>query len=171
MAVPNAANTSSRRFTLYPFLNGTANYKVRTAPSLLPYAPPAWHLLCVHTLVPNREGTRSSDPGSLWRLIWSRRSPARSLAPVRDYSLVLVPLAKCVVVDVPKGLSVAFSPSALRLTPTLVICVVLPSGLTFKSLKVVAFREEVIIFSEKVAVRLAEGATPVALAAGRCSSP
>ena len=43
---------------------------------------------------------------------------------------------------------------------------VLPSELTLKSLKVVGFREEAIIFSEKVAVRLAEGATPVALAAG-----
>jgi hypothetical protein len=48
----------------------------------------------------------------------------------------------------------------------LVTCVVLPSRLTLKSLKVVVFMEEAIIFSEKVAVRLAEGATPVAPALG-----
>ena len=38
--------------------------------------------------------------------------------------------------------------------------------MTFKILKVVGFMEEAIIFSEKVAVMLAEGATPGALAAG-----
>jgi 3-oxoacyl-ACP reductase-like protein len=36
-----------------------------------------------------------------------------------------------------------------------------------KSLKVVAFMEEAIIFSEKVAVISAAGATPVAFAVGR----
>jgi hypothetical protein len=81
-------------------------------------------------------------------------------------ALYLVPLVKCVVVDVPKGLSVALSPSVLGVTLTLVTCVVLPSGLTFKSLKVVGIMEEAIIFSEKVAVMLAEGATPVALLVG-----
>ena len=35
-----------------------------------------------------------------------------------------------------------------------------------KSLKVVVFREEIIMASEKVAVRLAEGATPVAFETG-----
>ena len=98
--------------------------------------------------------------------IWSRRSPATSLAPVLTTALYLVPLARLVVLEVPKGSSVALSPSALGLTRALEICVVLPSELTLKSLKVVGFREEAIIFSEKVAVRLAEGATPVALAAG-----
>jgi hypothetical protein len=80
-------------------------------------------------------------------------------------ALYLVPLAKCVVVDVPKGFSLALSPSVLRLTLTLVTCVV-PLEVTFKSLKVWVFMEELIIFSEKVAVRLTEGATPVALAVG-----
>ena len=96
---------------------------------------------------------------------WSSWLPARSLAPVLTTALYLVPLAKTVV-EPPKGLSVAVSPSVLlRLTLTLVICVV-PLEVTFKSLNVVGFMEELIIFSEKVAVRLAEGATPVALAAG-----
>jgi hypothetical protein len=91
--------------------------------------------------------------------------PATSLAPVLTTALYLAPLARLVVFEEPKGSSVAVSPSALRLTLTLVICVV-PLEVTFNSLKVVGFREEVIIASEKVAVRLAEGATPVALAAG-----
>ena len=86
------------------------------------------------------------------------------MAPVVTTALYLVPLANTVV-ELPKGLSVAVSPSVLRLTLTLVICVV-PLEVTFKSLKVVGLMEEAIIFSEKVAVRLAEGATPVALAAG-----
>ena len=98
--------------------------------------------------------------------IWSSWLPATSLAPVLTTALYLAPLAKCVVVDVPNGSSVAVSPSALRLTLTLVICVV-PLEVTFKSLNVVWFMEEAIIFSEKVAVRSAPGATPVALAAGK----
>jgi hypothetical protein len=49
--------------------------------------------------------------------------------------------------DVPKGFSVAFSPSVLELTVTLVICVVEPSELTLKSLKVELFRVERVIFS------------------------
>ena len=97
---------------------------------------------------------------------WSSWLPATSFAPVVTTALYLVPLAKTVV-ELPKGLSVAVSPSVLRLTLTLVICVV-PLEVTFKSLKVVAgvFMEEAIIFSEKVAMTLVEGATPVALAAG-----
>ena len=78
--------------------------------------------------------------------------------------MYLVPLAKSVV-ELPKGLSVAVSPSVDRLTLTLVICVV-PLEVTFKSLKVVGFMEEAIIFSEKVAFMLADGATPVALLVG-----
>src|SRR5918992_797491 len=97
-------------------------------------------------------------------VFWSSWSPARSLAPVVTTALYLVPLAKTVVED-PKGLSVAVSPSMLRLTLTLVICVV-PLEVTFNSLKVVGFMEELIIFSEKVAVMLAEGAIPVAFAVG-----
>jgi hypothetical protein len=68
--------------------------------------------------------------------IWSRGLPATSLAPVVITPLYLVPLAKCVVVDVPKGFRVAFSPSELRATVALVICVWVPSGLSLKSLKV-----------------------------------
>ena len=97
-------------------------------------------------------------------VFWSRGLPATSLAPVLTKALYLVPLAKSVV-ELPKGLSVAVSPSVLRLTLTLVICVV-PLEVTLKSLKVVGFMEEAIMASEKVAVMLAEGATPVALAAG-----
>src|SRR5215204_6142460 len=97
---------------------------------------------------------------------WSRGLPATSFAPVVITPLYLVPLAKCVVVDVPKGFRVATSPSVLRLTLTLVICVVLPSVLTLKSLKVELLIEAGSIFSEKVTVRLVEGATPVALCAG-----
>ena len=97
-------------------------------------------------------------------VFWSRGLPATSLAPVLTTALYLVPLAKTVV-ELPKGLSVAVSPSVDRLTLTLVICVV-PLEVTLKSLKVVGFMEEAIIFSEKVAVMLAEGATPVALEAG-----
>ena len=97
---------------------------------------------------------------------WSSWLPATSLAPVVITALYLVPFAKCVVVDVPKGSSVATSPSVLRLTLTLVTCVVLPSGLTLKSLKVELVIEAGSIFSEKVAVRLAEGATPVAVCFG-----
>jgi hypothetical protein len=81
-------------------------------------------------------------------------------------ALYLVPLAKCVVVELPKGFRVAFRPSVLLLTLTLVIWVVLPSGLSLKSLKVEVVMEAGSIFSEKVAVRLAEGATPVAPAVG-----
>ena len=99
-------------------------------------------------------------------VFWSRGLPATSLAPVVITPLYLVALAKCVVVELPKGSSVATSPSVLRLTVTLVIWVVLPSGLILKSLKVVVFMEEGVIFSEKVAVRLAEGATPVAVCLG-----
>ena len=95
---------------------------------------------------------------------WSSWLLAISLAPVLTTALYLVPLANTVV-EVAKGLSVAVSPSVLRLTLTLVICVV-PLEVTFKSLKVVGFMEEAIIFSEKVAMTLAEGATPVALATG-----
>src|SRR5215208_7947378 len=68
--------------------------------------------------------------------------------------------------DVPKGLSFATSPSVLSFTVTLVICVVLPSGLTLKSLKVDLVMERGSIFSEKVAVRSAEGATSMAVCAG-----
>ena len=89
---------------------------------------------------------------------------AISLAPVVTTALYLAPLANTVV-ELPKGFRVAVSPSVLRLTLTLVICVV-PLEVTFKSLKVVWFMEEAIIFSEKVAMTLAEGATPVALATG-----
>ena len=99
-------------------------------------------------------------------LFWSSWLSATSLAPVVITPLYLVPLAKCVVVDVPKGFSVAFSPSVLRLTLTFVICVWVPSELTLKSLKVEVVIEEAIIFSEKVAVRFEEGATPVAPAVG-----
>src|SRR5215208_108692 len=99
-------------------------------------------------------------------LSWSRVLSATSFAPVVITPLYLVFLAKCVVVDVPKGFRVALSPSVLRLTVTLVICVVLPSGLTLKSLKVEVVIEDGIIFSEKVAVRFEEGATPVAPALG-----
>ena len=81
-------------------------------------------------------------------------------------ALYLVPLAKCVVVDVPKGFSVATSPSVLRLTMTLVIWVWVPSELTLKSLKVDLLIEAGSIFSEKVAVRFEEGVTPVAPAVG-----
>ena len=75
-------------------------------------------------------------------------------------------MAKCVMVDVPKGLSVATSPPVLRLTVTSVIYVVLPSGLSLRSLKVELVIERGSIFSERVAVRLAEGATPVAVCLG-----
>ena len=83
----------------------------------------------------------------------------------------MVPCAKCVVVDVPKGSSVALSPSVLLPTLTLVTGVVLPSGLTLRSLKVELVIERGSIFSEKVAVRLAEGATPVAPALGTVLIP
>jgi hypothetical protein len=49
---------------------------------------------------------------------------------------------------------------------TSVTCVVLPSGLSLKSLKVELVIEAGSIFSEKVAVRSAPEATPVALAPG-----
>src|SRR5829696_2486138 len=97
---------------------------------------------------------------------WSRGLPTTSLAPVVITALYLVPLAKCVVVEVPKELSVATSPSVLRLTVMLVICVVLPSGLILKSLKVDLVIQRGSIFSEKVAVRFEEGATPVAVCLG-----
>src|SRR5919112_2471536 len=97
---------------------------------------------------------------------WSRGLPASSLAPVVTTALYLLRLAKCVVVEVPKGFSVATSPSVLRPTVTLVICVWVPSGLTLKSLKVEVVMERGSIFSEKVAVRFDEGATPVAPALG-----
>ena len=96
---------------------------------------------------------------------WSSWLPTESFAPVVITPLYLAPLAKFVVV-VPKGFSVAVSPSVLGLTATLVICVVLPFVLTLKSLKVVVFMEPGSIFSEKVAVRLAEGSTPVAVCLG-----
>jgi hypothetical protein len=99
-------------------------------------------------------------------LFWSSGLPATSLAPVVIIALYLVPLAKCIVVELPKGFRVATSPSMLRLTLRLVIWVVLPSGLTLKSLKVEVVIEEGIIFSEKVALRFEEGATPIALDAG-----
>src|SRR5918994_3927160 len=97
---------------------------------------------------------------------WSRGLPARSFAPVVTTALYLLPLAKCVVVEVPKGFSVATSPSVLRATVTLVICVWVPSGLSLKSWKVDLLMEDIIIFSEKVAVRFEEGATPMAVCAG-----
>src|SRR5829696_2076441 len=97
---------------------------------------------------------------------WSRGLPTTSLAPVVITALYLLPLAKCVVVEVPKELSVATSPSVLRLTVMLVICVVLPSGLILKSLKVDLVIQRGSIFSEKVAVRFEEGATPVAVCLG-----
>ena len=99
-------------------------------------------------------------------VFWSSWLPATSLAPVVITALYLVPLAKCVVVELPKGLRVATSPSVLRLILTLVIWVVLPSELTLKSLKVEVVIEAGSIFSEKVAVRFEEGATPVAPAVG-----
>jgi hypothetical protein len=40
-------------------------------------------------------------------VFWSSWLPATSFTPVVITPLYLVPLAKCVVVDVPKGLSVA----------------------------------------------------------------
>jgi hypothetical protein len=98
-------------------------------------------------------------------LFWSSWLPATSLAPVVITALYLVPLAKCVVVDVPKGFRVATSPS-VRLTVTLVICVWVPSVLSLKSLKVDLLMERGSIFSEKVAVRFEEGATPVAVYLG-----
>ena len=99
-------------------------------------------------------------------VFWSRGLPATSLAPVVITPLYLVPLAKCVVVELPKGFRVAFRPSVLLLTLTLVIWVWVPSELSLKSLKVEVVMEEAIIFSEKVAVRFEEGATPVAPAVG-----
>src|SRR5215208_2743545 len=69
--------------------------------------------------------------------------------------------APSTVEDVPKGFSFATSPSVLLLTVTLVICVVLPSDLTLKSLKVELLIERGSIFSEKVAVRLVPRATPI----------
>ena len=99
-------------------------------------------------------------------VLWSSWLPATSLAPVVITALYLVFLAKCVVVEVPKGFRVATSPSVLRATVTLVICVWVPSGLSLKSLKVDLVMEAGSIFSEKVAVRLVERATPVAPAVG-----
>jgi hypothetical protein len=78
--------------------------------------------------------------------------PATSLAPVVITPLYLVPFAKCAVVDAPKGSSVALRPSVLRATLTSVMRVVLPSGLSFKSLKVEVVIERGSIYSEKVGV-------------------
>ena len=67
---------------------------------------------------------------------WASELPATSFDPVVSTPLYLVFLASRVVF-VPKGLSVALSPSELRLTTTSVICVWVPPALTLKSLKVV----------------------------------
>ena len=96
---------------------------------------------------------------------WSSWLPASSLAPVVITPLYLV-FAASRVEDVPKGLSFAVSPSVLRLTLTLVICVVLPSGFTLKSLKVDLVIERGSIFSEKVAATFVPLETSVAVAAG-----
>jgi hypothetical protein len=95
---------------------------------------------------------------------WSRGLPVTSLAPVVTTALYLAPLVKFVV-EVPKGLSVALTPSVLRLTVSFVTWIV-PLEVILKSLKVWALKEEVIIFSVKVAVRLVDGSTPVVLAVG-----
>lgn len=91
--------------------------------------------------------------------------PARSLAPVVTTALYLA-FAASSVDDELNGFSVAFSPSVLELTVALAIWVVEPSELTLKSWKVEASSVERVIFSEKVAVRLAPRFTPVAPSVG-----
>src|SRR5215213_8811574 len=96
---------------------------------------------------------------------WSSELPARSFVPVLRTPLYLVFLASRIVFA-PKGFSVALSPSELRLTTTSAIRVWVPSGLTLKTLNVVALTVSVLIFSEKVAVRLVPRATFVARLSG-----
>src|SRR5215210_422179 len=76
-----------------------------------------------------------------------------------------VVLARRWVEVAPKGLRVAFRPSELGATLTLVSCVV-PFEVTRKNLKVDLVIEVGIIFSEKVTVRLELRLTPVWPAVG-----
>jgi hypothetical protein len=89
---------------------------------------------------------------------WSSALPAKSLAPVVT-TLYLV-LAASSVVDAPNGLSVAFRPSELGVTVTLVTWVV-PLEVTLKSLKADLVIEVGLIFSEKVAATLVPHPMPV----------
>ena len=91
--------------------------------------------------------------------------PAKSRAPMVTTALYFVFCASTVVVF-PKGLSLAFRLSELSVTTTSVIRVRLLSGLTLKSLNVVALMVEALIFSEKAAVRLVPRPTPVARLSG-----